>query len=221
MQTMQRARQFSNLRTDTQLARCYNKPRQGGMGSIPGPRLAHGFTLVELLIVAIMLAILAAIVVPQFASTTTEAQESALKSDLAGIRSAIDLYRQQHGEYPAATASSGGTCTGGTAGTAALETPAAFSDHMLRYTDDLGQSCTLPVGGSFPFGPYLKENAIPVNPITNSATVVIVGAADAAAGDLTMAGDGPDGGWKYDVTSGKFIANDTNNDSRGVPFDTY
>lgn len=185
------------------------------------PHHAKGFTLVELLIVAIMLAILAAIVVPQFASTTTEATESALKSDLAGIRAAIDLYRQQHGEYPAATASSGGTCTGGTAGTAALETPEAFADHLTRYTDDLGQSCTLPVGGSFPFGPYIKDSDIPVNPITNSSVVVIVDAADAAAGDLTMGGDGAAGGWKYDVTSGKFIANDTNNDSRGVPFDTY
>ena len=181
----------------------------------------QGFTLVELLIVAIMLAILAAIVVPQFASTTTEAQESALKSDLAGIRAAIDLYRQQHGEYPAATASTGGTCTGGTAGAAVLETPAAFGDHLTRYSDDLGQSCTLPVGGNFPYGPYIKDSDIPVNPITNSSVVVIVGAADAAAGDLTMTGDAAGAGWKYDVVSGKFIANDTNNDSRGVPFDTY
>lgn len=182
---------------------------------------AQGFTLVELLIVAIMLAILAAIVVPQFASTTTEAEESALKSDLAGIRAAIDLYRQQHGEYPAATASTGGTCTGGTAGTGALETPQAFDDHLTLYSNDLGQACTLPVGGNFPLGPYIKEVDIPENPITGSATVVIIGAADAAAGDLAMSGDGAGGGWKYDVTSGKFIANDTDNDSRGVPFDTY
>jgi len=186
------------------------------------PYLAQGFTLVELLIVAIMLAILAAIVVPQFASTTTEATESALKSDLAGMRAAIDLYRQQHGEYPAATGSAGGTCTGGTAGSAALETQPAFRDHMTRYSDDLGQTCTLPVGGNFPFGPYIKEDDVPVNPITNSNVVVIIDAADAAAGDLTMGGDaGPGAGWKYDVTSGKFIANDVNNDSRGVPFDTY
>lgn len=185
------------------------------------PRGVQGFTLVELLIVAIMLAILAAIVVPQFASTTTEAQESALKSDLAGIRSAIDLYRQQHGEYPAFAASTGGTCTGGTPGSGALETPAAFDDQLTLYSNDLGQACTLPVGGNFNLGPYLKETAIPANPITNSAVIVIIAAADASAGDLAMGGDGPGGGWKYDVTSGKFIANDTNNDSRGVPFDTY
>lgn len=181
----------------------------------------QGFTLVELLIVAIMLAILAAIVVPQFASTTTEAQESALKSDLAGLRSAIDLYRQQHGEYPGLNASTGGTCTGGAAGTGAAESAQAIIDQLTRYTNDSGQSCTLPVGGNFPYGPYIKESDIPANPITQSAVIAIIGAADAQAGNLAMGGDGPGLGWKYDVTSGKLIANDTNNDSRGVPFDTY
>ena len=182
---------------------------------------ANGFTLVELLIVAIMLAILAAIVVPQFASTTTEATESALKSDLAGLRSAMDLYRQQHGEYPGLLASTGGTCTGGAAGTGAAEDPQAIIDQLTRYTNDTGQSCTLPVGGNFPYGPYIKESDIPANPITQSAVIVVIAAADAAAGNLAMGGDGPAGGWKYDVTSGKFLANDTNNDSRGVQFDTY
>ncbi len=182
---------------------------------------SRGFTLVELLIVAIMLAILAAIVVPQFASTTTEATESALKSDLAGLRSAMDLYRQQHGEYPGLLASTGGTCTGGAAGTGAAESAQAVIDQLTRYSNDQGQTCTLPVGGNFPYGPYIKENDIPANPVTQSAAIVIIPAADAAAGNLAMGGDGPGLGWKYDVTSGKFIANDTNNDSRGVPFDTY
>ena len=51
-----------------------------------------GFTLVELLIVAIILAILAAIVVPQFASSTNDARASALRSNVSNIRGAIDLY---------------------------------------------------------------------------------------------------------------------------------
>ena len=67
-----------------------------------------GFTLVELLIVAIILAILAAIVVPQFASTTTDAQEAALRANLSAIRGAISLYRQQHNEYPAFSGANGG-----------------------------------------------------------------------------------------------------------------
>lgn len=184
--------------------------------------LVHsGFTLIELLIVAIMLAILAAIIVPQFAGTTDGAQQAALRSDLAGIRSAIALYRQEHGEFPGALASTGGTCTGGTAGSGALESTAAVVEQLSLYTNGNGQACTLPVGTNFPFGPYLGQTEIPANPVTGSNALVIVGAAAASAGDLTMGGDGAAGGWKYDVTSGKFIANDTNNDSLGVPFDSY
>ncbi|MCZ6887634.1 MAG: type II secretion system protein [Gammaproteobacteria bacterium] len=176
----------------------------------------YGFTLVELLIVAIMLAILAAIVVPQFASTTVEASESALKSDLAGIRSSIDLYRQQHGEYPGANLSSGLTCTAGAAGTGAAGVQQALEDQLAFYTNDTGQSCTGPDPTQVPLGPYFKGPGLPANPITGSNAVVFE-----TTGILTMAGSGAGLGWRYDTSSGKFIANDTNNDSRGVPFDTY
>src|SRR5689334_18461772 len=74
------------------------------------PRRA-GFTLVELLIVVIILAILAAIVIPQFSSSTTDAQESALDSNLAALRSAVELFKVQHNNiYPGAVATTGGTC---------------------------------------------------------------------------------------------------------------
>ena len=56
----------------------------------PMKLLQRGFTLVELLIVVIILAILAAIVIPQFSSATTDAQEAALDSNLNALRSAID-----------------------------------------------------------------------------------------------------------------------------------
>ena len=179
-----------------------------------------GFTLVELLIVAIILAILAAIVVPQFASTTTDAQEAALRANLSAIRGAIALYRQQHGEYPALSAASGGTC-GGTAGTGALETRQALVDQLTRYTNAAGESCSTPDAGAFPFGPYLDENDIPANPVTGDNAVLIVPSADANAGDLAMIGTAAGLGWRYDVTSGKFIANDTGTDSNGVRYDAY
>jgi len=52
-----------------------------------------GFTLVEILIVVVILGILAAIVIPQFTDASTEAKESALKSDLQTMRSQIELYK--------------------------------------------------------------------------------------------------------------------------------
>ncbi|MDJ0926909.1 MAG: prepilin-type N-terminal cleavage/methylation domain-containing protein [Gammaproteobacteria bacterium] len=179
-----------------------------------------GFTLVELLIVAIILAILAAIVVPQFASTTTDAQEAALRANLSAIRGAISLYRQQHNEYPGAVAATGGTC-GGTAGSGAAETRAALVEQLTRYSNASGETCSRPESGSFPFGPYLDENDIPANPVTGNNAVAIVPSTDAAAGDLAMQGAGAGLGWRYDPTSGKFIANDTDTDSQGTRYDAY
>ena len=57
------------------------------------PRQSRGFTLVELLIVVVILAILAAVVIPQFENTSASAKEAALVSNLQTIRQAIPLYR--------------------------------------------------------------------------------------------------------------------------------
>jgi prepilin-type N-terminal cleavage/methylation domain-containing protein len=173
-----------------------------------------GFTLVELLIVAIILAILAAIIIPQFASTTVDAQEAALRSNVSAMRSAIDLYRQQHGAYPGANAATGGTCSG-TAGTGVAGTQQAMEDQLTRYSNTLGQSCSVPDAG-FTFGPYVQDDDLPANQISGSNVIAIVN-----TGDLEMTADGPGLGWKYDSAAGKFIVNDTNNDSQGVPFISY
>ena len=173
-----------------------------------------GFTLVELLIVAIILAILAAIIIPQFASTTTDAQESALRANLSGLRSATDLYRQQHGEYPGVSTAVGGTCSG-TAGTGVAGSQQAIEDQLTRYSNAAGQTCSVPDAG-FQYGPYIQEDVLPANPITGSDVFAIV-----ATGDLEMAADGAGLGWKYDTVAGKIIANDTNLDSAGVAYSTY
>jgi prepilin-type N-terminal cleavage/methylation domain-containing protein len=58
---------------------------------VPRP-IQAGFTLVELLIVVIILAVLAAIIVPQFSSSTIDAKEAALDANLARLRSSIELF---------------------------------------------------------------------------------------------------------------------------------
>jgi prepilin-type N-terminal cleavage/methylation domain-containing protein len=173
-----------------------------------------GFTLVELLIVAIILAILAAIIIPQFASTTTDAQEAALRANVAGMRSSIDLYRQQHGEYPGVSAATGGTCSG-TAGTGVAGSQQAIEDQLTRYSNNLGQTCSVPDAG-FAFGPYIQDDDLPTNPISGSSVIAIV-----STGDLEMTADGANLGWKFDTTAGKFIVNDTNTDAQGVPYSSY
>jgi len=176
-----------------------------------------GFTLVELLIVVIILALLAAIVVPQFASSTDDAKVASLDSTLSNVRSAIDLYYQQHGEYPAAKAATTSACTNGTAGTGAANSSDAFLDQLAYYTNADGEACTQQNGTAFPYGPYLKKRELPNNPITSDATLRVVN-----TGDLNLAGSNPAAGWAFDDVSGKFIADDSvNTDANGNTFDTH
>jgi len=182
-----------------------------------------GFTLVELLIVAIILAILAAIVVPQFASSTDDAIDSALRSNLSAIRGAIDLYAQQHGgNFPGSTDSTTAGCPGGTGGDVAetAGTLLGLANQLTRYTNAAGESCSIsddPVGGQveYPFGPYLKADVFPNNPVTGTNDITFV-----ATGDLAMGG-GDATAWRYDTTSGKFIADQNVQDGNGVFYDTY
>lgn len=179
--------------------------------------IQRGFTLVELLIVVIILALLAAIVVPQFASSTEDAKSASLDTTLANVRSAIDLYYQQHGEYPSAIAATGGAaCVSGTAGDGLIDTEAAFLQQLSYYTDADGASCTQKNGTAFSFGPYLKKTELPSNPVTTVSTLLVV-----TDGDLNLTGSAAAQGWRFDNASGKFIANDTSNDPAGNTWDSH
>ena len=56
-------------------------------------RLQNGFTLIELVIVLAIIGILLSIAIPVYQKSIEHARESALKQDLATIRSAIDRYK--------------------------------------------------------------------------------------------------------------------------------
>ena len=62
------------------------------------------FTLVELLIVIIIIAVLAAIAIPKFADSSKRSKEAALKADLKLYRNAIELFKADTGAYPATIA---------------------------------------------------------------------------------------------------------------------
>ena len=162
-------------------------------------KCSRGFTLVELLIVVIILAILAAVVFPQFSSSTNDARAAALQSNLTNIRSAIEFYYQEHGEYPGANIATGATCGAGAAVTAgAANSPEAFIAQLTRYTNGDGLACT-GKDATFEYGPYIKGD-IPTNPEGSSNAITVV-----SAGVLGLSSGGT-GGWRYDTVTGEFIS---------------
>ncbi|MEI7634933.1 MAG: prepilin-type N-terminal cleavage/methylation domain-containing protein [bacterium] len=63
-------------------------------------RKFHGFTLIELLIVVAIIAILAAIAVPNFLEAQVRAKNSRGKADMRSLATAIEAYRADSGKYP-------------------------------------------------------------------------------------------------------------------------
>jgi general secretion pathway protein G len=58
------------------------------------------FTLVELLLVLVILAVLAAIVVPKFAGRSQQARETAAQSNISSMEIALDSFEVDNGYYP-------------------------------------------------------------------------------------------------------------------------
>jgi len=139
----------------------------------------NAFTLIEVLIVVIIMAVLAATIIPQFASSTTDAQNSSLNFNVHTMRSQIELYKAQHlGNYP---------------------TLAKFVDQMTKPTNASGGAT-----GDTPYGPYVIDE-IPKNPFNNDNTLVAV----AAAGEKPTAIVAGGAGWQYDETTGAIWPNNT------------
>lgn len=172
--------------------------------SIQARKSEQGFTLVELLIVVIILAIMAAIAIPQFGSSTEDAKVSTLDTNLQHLRAATELYYHQHdSRYPGAYAESDGTTA--TASAAAAQT--AFIAQLTQYTDKNGKVSGIK-DATFKYGPYIKKSTLPKNPFLTGASAVGV-VADITTVDITAAPsvDGTSG-WKFYVKLGRMVAND-------------
>ena len=115
------------------------------ISSFQKPR--RGFTLVEILIVVIILGILAAIVIPQFANASTDARTSNLKTTLNSVRNQIELFKGQHNDQPPQLV--------------------GMWTLLTSSTDTLETNTASPTGTRW--GPYLQ--AVPINPLNNQTGI--------------------------------------------------
>lgn len=135
-------------------------------------RRRSAFTLVEILIVVVIMAVLAATIIPSFSNSVADAKLNTATFNLNTLRSQIEHYRAEHdGKVP---------------GTDLLE--------LSKKTDKSGTTGT---GAAYIYGPYLRT--IPENTVNGKVTVKAITSDPAVVGDATV---GNTGGWLYNATTG-------------------
>ena len=60
----------------------------------------RGFTLIEIMVVVVILAVLAGIIVPRIMSRPEEAKKTKAQVDIKGLEGALNLYKLDNGFYP-------------------------------------------------------------------------------------------------------------------------
>jgi general secretion pathway protein G len=68
--------------------------------SLPGPSLAAGFTLIEIMVVIVILGLLATLVLPNVIGASDEARAQTARTNCTTYASAVRLYRAEKGVLP-------------------------------------------------------------------------------------------------------------------------
>lgn len=123
-----------------------------------------GFTLIEIMLVIIIIGILVAMVVPNFAGRGEQARRAAAKADIeANLSTAIDLYELDNGRYPT-------------------------TEQGLNALIEKPSSTPVPPNWN---GPYLKKKKIPQDPWGKDYVYICPGTHNTEEYDLYSYG--PDG----------------------------
>ena len=173
-------------------------------------RRRTGFSLTELILMIVILGILAAMAIPQLSRGATVSSAEQLDHDLALLRIAIEMYFDQHGEYPGARDAGEGF---GGAGT-----PEAFAQQLTMFSAQDGRVSRQP-SETFCFGPYLKDGipACCVADGTRPRCVWLCTDEDAPG----FQPDAADYGWVFNYRTGYIAANSDRLDEHGARFDTH
>lgn len=124
-------------------------------------RLTRGFTLIELLIVVAIIAILAAIAVPNFLEAQTRSRVSRVQADLRTIALAMETYYVDNQQYPASMNSGVVQPIRNAAATdlRLLTTPIAYATSVP--TDTFRDAAGLPSMDYLIYGVGYRANGIP------------------------------------------------------------
>jgi general secretion pathway protein G len=142
-----------------------------------GGRVSNGgFTLIELLVVMVILAVLAAAVIPRVVGRTEDAKRARAVADIESVGTALDMYHADNGSYPTTEQ-----------GLTALR-QAPTSDPVPKAWN----------------GPYLKK-ALPMDPWGNDYVYTSPGEHNPDSYDLISHGaDGQPGGTGRDADIGNW-----------------
>jgi general secretion pathway protein G len=139
-----------------------------------------GFTLIEVLLVVVIMAVLAGAILPAYMGTADDAKTSSLKHNISVMEVQLEVYRVQHlNRYPTIQDNALPQLTSAT-----------------NAAGEIGQP-----GPMYPLGPYLIE--APTNPFDGSKWVMSV----ATPGQKPTSVMGPFGGWQYDESTGAVFPN--------------
>lgn len=139
---------------------------------------SQGFTLIEVMAIMVVVLILAATAVPQFATNESEAKTIVLRFNLNTIRCQIETYKNHHGGMPPRLS--------------------LFSEQMTQPTNRQGHI----KGKNLTLGPYF-EGQIPCNPFNDSNMLTSV----AKPGKTPKFWVPGRAGWQYDESTGDIYPN--------------
>ena len=116
-----------------------------------------GFTLVELLVVVIILAILAAIMIPKLLPYTQQARVSQAEGNMATMKTIIEAYAAEYGQGYYPKAGSPGTFSSSTTMGPGMDISVVLQSGGVQWTGASG-GITDPWGDPYEYIPYTDSN---------------------------------------------------------------
>jgi general secretion pathway protein G len=159
------------------------------------------FTLVEILIVVLILAILAIIVLPRFSTASSTTRANTLADDIRILRSQLQVYKAGH------IAAAGYPVGGGT------PTQAVLVAQLTKKSNNLGDTA-LPGTPGYPCGPYIT--VMPSNPVNGKSAVLVLG-----DGSTLPAAASDQYGWVYQPSTLTLKADSRGSDETGKAYWDY